>query len=163
MIYYMTKEHSVLDCILVAIRDKQVCAVLFSNNSDQALKELHIMFPQEKCLLELSLQSIIEEITYQINNPQAHYQPSFLLSTDGTEFQQQVWKILKKIPLGETLTYLEIAKKIGKPKVFRAVANACGANKIAYLIPCHRVIASHGQLAGYRWAIERKKYIKLVS
>jgi AraC family transcriptional regulator of adaptative response/methylated-DNA-[protein]-cysteine methyltransferase len=75
----------------------------------------------------------------------------------GTPFQQKVWKELSKIPSGQTRTYAEIAKKIGKPTAVRAVANAIGANNLPVIVPCHRVIRSDGGLGGYRWGIAKKK------
>jgi AraC family transcriptional regulator of adaptative response/methylated-DNA-[protein]-cysteine methyltransferase len=75
----------------------------------------------------------------------------------GTPFQQKVWKELCKIPYGQTRTYEDIAKKIGKPKAIRAVANAIGANTLAVTVPCHRVIRKDGSLGGYRWGIAKKK------
>ena len=75
----------------------------------------------------------------------------------GTDFQKSVWKELYNIPFGKTVSYLEIAQKINKPKAFRAVANANGANKIAIITPCHRVINSNGNLGGYAGGIENKK------
>jgi methylated-DNA-[protein]-cysteine S-methyltransferase len=68
---------------------------------------------------------------------------------DGTPFQMKVWQALTKIPRGKTLTYQELAKKIGKPRAYRAVANAVGCNRMAPKIPCHRVIRSDGTLGGY--------------
>lgn len=78
------------------------------------------------------------------------------LDVQGTPFQQEVWEALRQIPFGETRTYAQLATSIGKPAAVRAVANACGANPLAIVIPCHRVIGSDGQLTGFRWGIERK-------
>lgn len=75
----------------------------------------------------------------------------------GTAFQHQVWQALLELPLGSTTTYQAIADAIGRPKAVRAVANAIGANPIAWLIPCHRVIRSDGGLGGYRWGVQRKR------
>ncbi|WP_369427754.1 methylated-DNA--[protein]-cysteine S-methyltransferase [Porticoccus litoralis] len=77
----------------------------------------------------------------------------------GTAFQRQVWQALLEIPLGMTTTYQVIADAIDRPKAVRAVANAIGANPIAYFIPCHRVVRSDGGLGGYRWGVERKRAI----
>jgi len=77
----------------------------------------------------------------------------------GTNFQTKVWKALLAIPEGEVITYREIAQKIGSPHAVRAVGTACGKNPIAFVIPCHRVIASDGGLGGYRWGLERKKLL----
>lgn len=77
----------------------------------------------------------------------------------GTEFQVKVWKALEKIPYGKTVSYEDIAKKTGKPNAYRAVGNANNKNKISIIIPCHRVIAKDGKLAGYGGGIGRKEYL----
>ncbi|MDM7456885.1 MAG: methylated-DNA--[protein]-cysteine S-methyltransferase [Tepidimonas sp.] len=78
------------------------------------------------------------------------------LDIRGTAFQQRVWAVLRTIAPGQTLGYGEVAHRLGAPRATRAVAQACGANPLAVVIPCHRVIASDGGLTGYRWGIERK-------
>lgn len=83
------------------------------------------------------------------------------LAVPGTKFQRDVWNYLKRIPKGQTRSYSQIASSLGNKKACRAVANACRANKIALIIPCHRVIRSDKSLAGYRWGTERKR--KLLS
>ncbi|MBN1659058.1 MAG: methylated-DNA--[protein]-cysteine S-methyltransferase [Anaerolineae bacterium] len=82
---------------------------------------------------------------------------SLPLDIQGTEFQQRVWQALQQIPAGETRTYAEIARQVGSPAAARAVGQACGANRIALAIPCHRVVAASGSLGGYRWGVERKE------
>lgn len=79
------------------------------------------------------------------------------LDVRGTAFQQLVWNALREIPAGVTKTYSEIAHAIGAPKATRAVAGACAANKLAVVIPCHRVVRNDGALSGYRWGVERKR------
>jgi AraC family transcriptional regulator of adaptative response/methylated-DNA-[protein]-cysteine methyltransferase len=79
------------------------------------------------------------------------------LDLRGTAFQQRVWQALREIPLGKTVSYSELAERIGLPKSTRAVAQACGANKIAVAVPCHRVVRNDGGLSGYRWGVERKR------
>lgn len=74
----------------------------------------------------------------------------------GTELQKAVWAALREIPAGRTASYADIAKAIGRPSAFRAVAQACGANPLAVITPCHRVVRSDGGLSGYRWGVERK-------
>jgi AraC family transcriptional regulator of adaptative response/methylated-DNA-[protein]-cysteine methyltransferase len=84
---------------------------------------------------------------------------SVALDFEGTPFQRAVWEYLRTIPCGETQSYLEVARAIGKPRAYRAVANACAQNQIAMAVPCHRVIQSDGSLGGYRWGISRKEMI----
>jgi len=78
------------------------------------------------------------------------------LDLQATAFQMQVWDLLTRIPYGETRSYTEIAEQMGDRKKVRAVASACARNKVAMVIPCHRVIAGNGKLSGYRWGLERK-------
>lgn len=81
---------------------------------------------------------------------------SIPLRINGSKFRMKVWEELKKIPYGETVTYAELARRIGSPKAFRAVANACGANPCPIIIPCHRVVASGGKIGGYTGGIDIK-------
>jgi AraC family transcriptional regulator of adaptative response/methylated-DNA-[protein]-cysteine methyltransferase len=69
----------------------------------------------------------------------------------------RVWEILRQIPYGETLSYSDVAEKLGNPNAVRAVATACASNRVALVIPCHRVVGKNGALSGYRWGVERKK------
>jgi AraC family transcriptional regulator of adaptative response/methylated-DNA-[protein]-cysteine methyltransferase len=79
------------------------------------------------------------------------------LDPQGTEFQRRVWQALRNIPAGQTRSYAQLAQAIEQPGAVRAVGTACGANPIAVLIPCHRVVREDGGLGGYRWGIERKQ------
>jgi AraC family transcriptional regulator of adaptative response/methylated-DNA-[protein]-cysteine methyltransferase len=79
------------------------------------------------------------------------------LDVRGTAFQERVWQALREIPPGTTVSYAQVAERIGAPKATRAVAQACGANSLAVAIPCHRVVRQDGDIAGYRWGVERKR------
>jgi AraC family transcriptional regulator of adaptative response/methylated-DNA-[protein]-cysteine methyltransferase len=79
------------------------------------------------------------------------------LDVRGTAFQERVWQALRDIPAGQTVSYSELAERIGSPKAVRAVAGACAANRIAVAIPCHRVVRNDGDLSGYRWGVDRKR------
>jgi AraC family transcriptional regulator of adaptative response/methylated-DNA-[protein]-cysteine methyltransferase len=79
------------------------------------------------------------------------------LDVNGTAFQWQVWKSLQEIPAGANRSYREVARAIGRPSAARAVARACATNRVAVVIPCHRVVREDGALAGYRWGVERKR------
>ena len=87
------------------------------------------------------------------------HEPHLDLPTDvrATAFQRRVWEELRKIPYGSTLTYTEVARRIGKPRAIRAVARACATNPVAVIVPCHRVVRQDGNLAGYRWGLDRKR------
>jgi len=75
----------------------------------------------------------------------------------GTAFQSRVWRALRRIPLGSTASYTQVARRLGEPRATRAVASACARNQVALLIPCHRVVAADGRLSGYRWGVDRKR------
>jgi AraC family transcriptional regulator of adaptative response/methylated-DNA-[protein]-cysteine methyltransferase len=79
------------------------------------------------------------------------------LDVRGTAFQQRVWRTLTEIPVGETISYAELARRIGEPKSARGVAGACAANNLAVAIPCHRVVRKDGSASGYAWGVERKR------
>lgn len=83
--------------------------------------------------------------------------PRLPLDLQGTDFQRCVWEALLRIPQGVTATYSEVAKEIGAPTSQRAVANACGDNHLAIVVPCHRVVRTDGGLGGYKWGVERKR------
>ncbi len=85
--------------------------------------------------------------------------PDLEIDVRGSPFQREVWRAISAIPPGETRSYSELAALIGRPKAVRAVARACGANELAILIPCHRVIRADGGLGGYRWGIEWKRML----
>jgi len=104
---------------------------------------------------------LLAEVQTQINEYFQGKRKEFtiLLKFSGTEFQKNVWKELLKIPYGKTASYSDIAKKIKNPKAVRAVANANAANKIAIIIPCHRVIGSDGSLTGYAAGLDKKKFL----
>ncbi|MBD3281451.1 methylated-DNA--[protein]-cysteine S-methyltransferase [Candidatus Uhrbacteria bacterium] len=106
------------------------------------------------------------KVTQQIREYLAGYRQNFnvKLNPKGTPFQLNVWRALQTISFGQTATYQDIANKIGQPKAVRAVANAIGANPIAIIIPCHRVIRSDRSLGGYKWGVElKKRLLKLES
>jgi AraC family transcriptional regulator, regulatory protein of adaptative response / methylated-DNA-[protein]-cysteine methyltransferase len=79
------------------------------------------------------------------------------LDVRGTAFQRRVWQALQRVPVGQTVSYTEIARRIGSPNAMRAVAGACAANHLAVAIPCHRVVRNDGSLSGYAWGVERKQ------
>lgn len=98
-----------------------------------------------------------QELNEYFSGERIHFDVS--LNLMGTEFQLLVWEALRKIPFGKTTTYLQQAVNIGNDKAVRAVASANGKNKIAIIIPCHRVIGANGKLSGYAWGIDRKKWL----
>jgi AraC family transcriptional regulator, regulatory protein of adaptative response / methylated-DNA-[protein]-cysteine methyltransferase len=150
---YATAD-SELGQILIASTQRGICAVLLGT-PEELTESLQSQFPEAKIARDSSLQPQIEQVLAScLENNTARELP---LDIRGTAFQQRVWQALRQIPRGKTLSYMEVAKQIGSPKAIRAVANACAQNRLALLVPCHRVIGNNGKLAGYRWGLERKR------
>ena len=153
-IRYLIAE-SKLGFILVAETDKGICSVSMADAPDQLIRQLSSEF--HKATL---LQS--EEVRDRMNAILEYFDGKKLnlpVDVQGTEFQKRVWAAISRIPYGETRSYNKIAEEIGMPKAYRAVANACGANPVPLIVPCHRVIRKNGSLGGYGMGIERKKYL----
>lgn len=142
--------------LLVATTEKGICAVKLGDDINKLESLLIQEFKQAQIIIDNLLhKDWIEQILSFIAGDEAHL--DLPLDIRGTAFQKQVWQALQKIPYGETRTYQEIAREIGQPKAVRAVANACGANPTALIVPCHRVLRSDRGLGGYEWGIERKQ------
>ncbi|KPQ28374.1 MAG: AraC family transcriptional regulator / methylated-DNA-[protein]-cysteine-methyltransferase [Marinobacter excellens HL-55] len=124
--------------------DEQLIALLQSHFPDQALEPAQ---PADSSRLA-RIASFIDDRAGTLELP---------LAIAGSEFQRKTWQALQAIPPGKTISYSELAGRIGKPKAVRAVASACGANRLAVVIPCHRVVRADGGLGGYRWGLERKQ------
>lgn len=151
--------YSIVACdlgyLLVATTDKGICAVKIGDRKQNLIATLTQEFSRANIIREDIDKNWIESILNIIAGKEAD--SNLPLDIRGTSFQQQVWQELQKIPWGETRTYREIANNLGKPKATRAIGNACGANPVAVIIPCHRVVRSDGSLGGYCWGIERKQ------
>ena len=152
-------RYTLADCTLgrclVAESERGICAILLGDDDATLVADLHGLFPAAKDVpADTDFQQRVREVIAAINARDAPL--SLPLDIRGTAFQQQVWQALRAIPCGETMSYQQLASAIGKPKAVRAVASACGANKLAIVIPCHRVIRGDGALSGYRWGIARK-------
>lgn len=142
--------------ILVAMSDKGVCSISLGDNQNALLREIQEMFPNAE--LESNgerANRALGQVAAIVENPTIMH--GFSLDIRGTAFQQRVWRALQKSAAGTTLTYQELAQQIGQPTASRAVANACAANTLAVVIPCHRVVRSDGNLAGYRWGADLKR------
>jgi AraC family transcriptional regulator, regulatory protein of adaptative response / methylated-DNA-[protein]-cysteine methyltransferase len=141
---------------LVAATRRGVCMTALGDDRDELQAMVHRHFPAAELVAEdPGLKDWAERIVGFITAPSNALE--LPLDIRGTAFQARVWRALQKIPLGRTATYREIARALGQPKAVRAVARACAANHLALLVPCHRVIRADGDLAGYRWGIERKR------
>ena len=144
-----------LGSVLVARSKKGVCAILLGGDPDALVRELQDRFPKSVISGDSRFHALVAKVTAFVENPAAGLDAP--LDLCGTAFQQRVWQALREIPPGKTASYAEIAGRIGAPKSFRAVAQACAANNIAVAVPCRRVIGRDGALSGYHWGVERKR------
>jgi AraC family transcriptional regulator of adaptative response/methylated-DNA-[protein]-cysteine methyltransferase len=145
-----------LGSILVASSKKGVAAILLGNDPDELVRNLQDRFPKANLIgADLDYGALVARVVGMVEMPGTGV--NLPLDVRGTAFQQRVWLALQEVPVGETVSYAEIARRIGSPKAVRAVASACAANNIAVAIPCHRVVRMDGSLSGYAWGIERKR------
>ncbi|WP_455924510.1 bifunctional DNA-binding transcriptional regulator/O6-methylguanine-DNA methyltransferase Ada [Pseudomonas putida] len=142
--------------ILVAGSERGVCAILLGDDPEQLLHELQDSFPQAELIgADAAFEQWVAQVVGFVEAPGIGL--DLPLDVRGTAFQERVWQALRSIPVGSTASYAEVARLIGAPTATRAVAQACGANRLAVAIPCHRVVRSDGALSGYRWGVERKR------
>jgi AraC family transcriptional regulator, regulatory protein of adaptative response / methylated-DNA-[protein]-cysteine methyltransferase len=145
-----------LGSILVARSAKGVCAILLSDDPEALVRQLQDRFPRASLIGDdRRFERLVSKVVGFVEDP--HVGLDLPLDIRGTAFQQRVWQALRRIPIGTTASYAEIARRIGAPRAVRAVAQACGANPLAVAIPCHRVVRNDGALSGYRWGVERKR------
>jgi AraC family transcriptional regulator of adaptative response/methylated-DNA-[protein]-cysteine methyltransferase len=152
--------HTVVACsmgrLLVAATDKGVCSVKLGGSDLELEENLQAEFPSANHKPDGGHLAIwtAEILSYLDGEKTGLDLP---VDIQATAFQQQVWQMLRTIPYGETRTYQEVAQMLGKDDASRAVGTACGANPVALVIPCHRVLRKDGGLGGYAWGLERKK------
>ncbi|PLC49767.1 bifunctional DNA-binding transcriptional regulator/O6-methylguanine-DNA methyltransferase Ada [Pollutimonas subterranea] len=147
-----------LGSILVAQSERGVCAILMGDDPDRLVRDLQDQFPRAALVGgDADFERLIAEVVGFVESPSIGL--NLPLDVQGTAFQQRVWQALLEIPAGTTATYTEIALRIGMPTAIRAVASACGANRLAVAIPCHRVVRRDGSLSGYRWGVDRKRQL----
>lgn len=141
--------------MLIAATDRGICRLRFGDDGAELESALLADFANAEILTpDDAFAALIQQTVASIGTEAAAALP---LDIRGTAFQAKVWQALRQIPFGQTVSYGELAAKIGQPSASRAVASACGSNEIAVLVPCHRVIGKDGSLTGYRWGIERKQ------
>ena len=139
--------------LIVASTDKGICYMAFDKDDEEALNNLRLRFPNA---LFTQQQDRMQQNALSIFQNDRSRLPEIKLHLKGTPFQMKVWEALLTIPMGSLSTYGQIAAQAGNPGASRAVGTAIGSNPVAYLIPCHRVIQSTGQIGGYRWGSTRK-------
>jgi AraC family transcriptional regulator of adaptative response/methylated-DNA-[protein]-cysteine methyltransferase len=133
-------------------------SVSLGDEPDALVRELQDRFPKARLIGgDEAFERRVAEVVGLVEHPDAGV--DLPLDIRGTAFQQKVWAALRRIPAGETLSYAQLAERIGDPKAVRAVAGACAANTLALLVPCHRIVRTDGGLSGYRWGAERKSVL----
>ena len=148
-----------LGTLLVAATERGVCAVTLGDDATSLEEALEREYPAATRMrvanASSSLGGWVAEIAAAVDGERAR--PEVPIDVQASAFQWKVWRELQKIPFGETRSYGEIASAIGSAKAVRAVASACANNRVAIVVPCHRVVRSNGGLSGYRWGVERKR------
>ncbi|WP_374557869.1 bifunctional DNA-binding transcriptional regulator/O6-methylguanine-DNA methyltransferase Ada [Thermomonas sp.] len=145
-----------LGALLVARSQRGLCAIALGDDPDVLLRELQDRFPRAELVGgDAAFEQLVAQVVGLVEAPRLGL--DLPLDIRGTAFQQRVWDALRKVPAGETVSYAEIAARIGSPRAVRAVAQACAANVLAVAIPCHRVVRSDGGVSGYRWGVARKQ------
>ena len=148
--------------LMMAATERGVCFVQFDDTEEALLSNLQAEFPNADLnpspeVSENALNDWMRALADYLDKSAPL--PELPLDLRGTAFQIKVWKFLLSVKSGDAVSYAEVAKGIGSPKAVRAAANACGSNRIAVLIPCHRVLRADGRLGGYRWGPERKRIL----
>jgi len=167
---YLSRMHSTsirfgtlqtsLGTLLLAARDERVVHISLGDSAaalvdDLGHRERHRPVPLREAAADDLLHGWIRQLGSHLDDGAAL--PPLPLAMTGTAFQQRVWDALRGVPAGQTVTYGALAQAVGRPGAVRAVGAACGANRIAVLIPCHRAIRADGTLGGFRWGLERKQ------
>lgn len=154
-IHFAIAESS-LGALLVAATERGICAILMGDEPQTLIDDLEARFSGATLTgARPQFDSLVATVVGLVEHPEENL--SLSLDIRGTVFQQRVWSALRKIPSGQTLSYAELAARIGSPKSVRAVARACSANPLAIAVPCHRIVRRDGGLSGYRWGVERKR------
>ncbi len=148
---------SPLGRLLAAYTEKGVCAVAIGEDDDALEHAFRADLPRAQVLQAGPV--VHEWIAAIVRSIDGDFSAAIPVDARGTAFQRRVWNALQQIPRGTTLSYSDVAKRIGQPSAVRAVARACATNPVALVIPCHRVIREDGTMGGYRWGLERKKQL----
>lgn len=153
-------QRSPIGWFAVAMNDQDlICNVCLGDTLREVEEELQARHPSKILVTSQSdiLRDASKRIAGYLEDPSPDINIHIVL--DGTEMQQEVWRAIRRIPMGQTATYGDLASDLGAESSSRAVAQACGANPIAVLIPCHRVVKGDGSISGYQWGVERKRQL----
>jgi AraC family transcriptional regulator, regulatory protein of adaptative response / methylated-DNA-[protein]-cysteine methyltransferase len=156
-----TSAHSPFGWIVVGATKCGLCWLALAGTKAEAEATLREAFPLATLHRDASLVGLVDAAVSLVSDPASSSKELAPPQLDlrGTEFQLRVWQALCRIPRGETRSYGQLARELGEPKATRAVARACAMNRVALVVPCHRVIGATGALTGYRWGVERKRML----
>jgi AraC family transcriptional regulator of adaptative response/methylated-DNA-[protein]-cysteine methyltransferase len=154
------KAKTAFGWIVVGSTDRGLCWLALAGTAAEAEATLKEEFPAAEFFRDASLSPAIAAAVVQVSGkaPQAQLAPP-QVDLRGTAFQLRVWQALRAVPRGETRSYSQLARELGDAKATRAVARACATNRVALVVPCHRVVGVSGALTGYRWGVERKRQL----
>ena len=149
--------------VIVGATQRGLCWLSLAGTKAEAETSLREEFPaatlKRDSALEAMVDAALQAICGPTNSSKKLAPPQVPLDLRGTAFQLKVWQALRRIPRGETRSYSQLARELGNPKATRAVARACATNRVAIVVPCHRVVGASGSLTGYRWGVERKQML----
>jgi len=156
--------HSPFGWVIVGATERGLCWLSLAGTKHEAEASLREEFPAATLKRDASLEAMVEAALRAVCGPtnsseKLAAQQAPPLDLRGTAFQLKVWQALRRIPRGETRSYSQLARELGDPKATRAVARACATNRVAVVVPCHRVVGACGSLTGYRWGVERKRML----
>jgi AraC family transcriptional regulator, regulatory protein of adaptative response / methylated-DNA-[protein]-cysteine methyltransferase len=145
--------------LVVGATNRGLCWLALGGKSTEAVASLRSEFPLATLRRDPSLSGLVDSAVAQVVQVKPEKAKDLALDLRGTAFQLRVWQALRAIPRGETRSYSELARELGDAKATRAVARACATNRVALVVPCHRVVGASGALTGYRWGVERKRQL----
>jgi AraC family transcriptional regulator of adaptative response/methylated-DNA-[protein]-cysteine methyltransferase len=144
-----------LGFVIIAVSEQLIRSIMVGDDPEMLMGDLQSQFPNYSWRIADKTRGLMARVVNLIDRPE---QPVDLpLDIRGTEFQMRVWRALRYVPAGATVSYVSLAEQIGAPNEVRAVVQACAANPLAVAIPCHRAVEASGELVGYRWGLERKR------
>jgi len=144
--------------VIVGATERGLCWLALGNTAAEAEASLRAEFPAAELKHDASLTKLVNAALSAVNGT-ANASAELELDLRGTAFQLRVWKALREIPRGQTRSYSQLARELGNPNATRAVARACATNRVAVVVPCHRVVGASGSLTGYRWGVDRKRQL----
>jgi len=144
-----------LGFVIIAVSEQLIRSIMVGDDPEMLVSDLQNQYPNDAIQVADKDEGLVAQVVDLIDRPESPAQ--LPLDIRGTEFQMKVWDALQNVPPGSTVSYASLARQIGAPDEVQAVAQACAANPLAVAIPCHRAVHAEGELAGYRWGIDRKR------